>query len=139
MQKLRERLKDQKGFTLVEMLIVVAIIAILIAVSIPMVSGTLEKAREAVDDANYRDAAALGSIVYLQDPDDGAGTYLYYINDAQQGKLFKSGDTTTGYDKYVSRCTHDSRTEGSKSSKDKNIQVEVKDNGDVTVSWIAKS
>ncbi len=62
MWKLRERLKDQKGFTLVEMLLVVAIIAILIAVSIPMVSGTLDRARAAVDDANFRDAAGLGSI-----------------------------------------------------------------------------
>ena len=47
---LRGKFQNKKGFTLVEMLIVVAIIAILIAVSIPLVSTSLEKAREAVDD-----------------------------------------------------------------------------------------
>ena len=90
MWKLRERLKDQKGFTLVEMLLVVAIIAILIAVSIPMVSGTLDRARAAVDDANFRDAAALGSIMYLEsadEPSSVANTYYYYVSDTdKQGK-----------------------------------------------------
>lgn len=137
MRKLRERLKDQKGFTLVEMLIVVAIIAILIAVSIPMVSGTLEKARHAVDDANFRDAAALGSILYLQDPDNASGTYTYYTNEAQQGVLFKTGDTTTGYEQYVAQCTESSRTDGTQSSSGKKLQVVIAANGNVTVSWIS--
>lgn len=136
MWKLRERLKDQKGFTLVEMLIVVAIIAILIAVSIPMVSGTLEKAREAVDDANFRDAAALGSIEYLQDPDNAAGTYWYVVNDAQQGRI-ESAPTT---DIYTSQCTCVSGNHGKTgTSADKNIQVVVAADGDVTVEWKKKN
>lgn len=65
MKGLREKLQRHEGFTLVEMLIVVAIIAILVAISIPMVSSSLEKAREAVDQANLRDAIALGNIQYL--------------------------------------------------------------------------
>ena len=65
MNGLREKFRNKKGFTLVEMLIVVAIIAILIAVSIPMIGGALEKTREAVDDANHRDAIALGNIAFL--------------------------------------------------------------------------
>ena len=54
MKGLREKLRKHEGFTLVEMLIVVAIIAILIAVSIPMMNNALEKARHAVDEANIR-------------------------------------------------------------------------------------
>ena len=46
---LNRKLSKKSGFTLVEMLIVVAIIAILIAVSIPLVSQALEKARDATD------------------------------------------------------------------------------------------
>lgn len=58
MKNLKAKLRRDGGFTLVEMLIVVAIIAILIAVSIPMVAASLDKARQATDDANKR--AALG-------------------------------------------------------------------------------
>lgn len=70
MEKLQKKLKKQGGFTLVEMLIVVAIIAILIAVSIPMVSGALDRAKEATDAANVRAAKAAASITKL-DPGSG--------------------------------------------------------------------
>lgn len=45
---------DKKGFTLAELLIVVAIIVVLVAIAIPIFSGQLEKAREAADAANIR-------------------------------------------------------------------------------------
>ena len=48
----------QKGFTLAELLIVVAIIGVLVAISIPMFTSQLEKSREAVDLANVRSAYA---------------------------------------------------------------------------------
>ena len=46
--------KSKKGFTLAELLIVVAIIAVLAAVSVPLFSRQLEKSREATDAANIR-------------------------------------------------------------------------------------
>ena len=45
---------NNKGFTLMEMLIVVAIIAILIAIAIPTFTSSLNKARDASDEANAR-------------------------------------------------------------------------------------
>ena len=50
--------RGRKGFTLAELLIVVAIIGVLVAISIPIFSSQLEKAREATDLANIRSAYA---------------------------------------------------------------------------------
>ena len=49
---------SRKGFTLAELLIVVAIIAVLVAVAIPVFGSQLEKSREAADLANVRAAYA---------------------------------------------------------------------------------
>ena len=50
--------ENKKGFTLAELLIVVAIIAVLVAISIPIFTSQLEKSKEAVDAANLRAAYA---------------------------------------------------------------------------------
>ena len=50
--------KSREGFTLAELLIVIAIIAVLVAVAIPVFGSQLEKSREAADLANVRAAYA---------------------------------------------------------------------------------
>ena len=50
---------NKKGFTLAELLIVVAIIGVLVAISIPIFTTQLEKAREATDVANVRSSYAV--------------------------------------------------------------------------------
>ncbi len=49
---------NKKGFTLAELLIVVAIIAVLTAIAIPVFTSQLEKSKEATDMANIRSAYA---------------------------------------------------------------------------------
>lgn len=49
---------NKKGFTLAELLIVVAIIAVLVAIAIPVFTAQLEKSKEATDQANIRSAYA---------------------------------------------------------------------------------
>ena len=56
---------NKRGFTLAELLIVVAIIAVLTAIAIPVFSSQLEKSREATDLANIRSAYAALVSEYL--------------------------------------------------------------------------
>lgn len=70
------RQRNKRGFTLMEMLIVVAIIAILVAVAIPVFSAQLDNAREKVDDANLRSATSMAVVDYLSEGKKGEKTYI---------------------------------------------------------------
>ncbi len=83
---------NKKGFTLAELLIVVAIIGVLVAISIPIFTGQLEKARLATNQANARSAYAGATAEYLGQTATEAkgGTYEYLV---KEGKgTFKPSD-----------------------------------------------
>ena len=67
--------KNNKGFTLAELLIVVAIIAVLVAISIPVFTSQLEKARDATSVANMRSAYAEAQVSLLTGESAGNATY----------------------------------------------------------------
>ena len=67
-----KKFTNKKGFTLMEMLIVVAIIAVLVAIAIPTFAGQLEKANQAADAANIRAAYAEAALKALEN--DGTGS-----------------------------------------------------------------
>ena len=98
-QKLSKKLKKSGGFTLIEMLIVVAIIAILVAVSIPMVNSSLTSAKQATDDANERAAKAAAIADYLMNNTYLGTEKIYYYN-AKDGTVTtdtSKGDEIAGY------------------------------------------
>ena len=76
---------NKKGFTLMEMLIVVAIIAVLVAIAIPTFTTSLNKARVATDKANIRSgyASVMADVLtnkYEVDAADAKDTYTYHLN-----------------------------------------------------------
>jgi prepilin-type N-terminal cleavage/methylation domain-containing protein len=56
---------NKKGFTLIEMLVVIAIIAVLVSIIIPVVGNSNAKAQAATDAANLRSAKATLTIAVL--------------------------------------------------------------------------
>lgn len=140
--------KNNKGFTLAELLIVVAIIAVLVAISIPIFNAQLEKSREATDIANLRAAKAEAVAVYLLGDqndtsvtwktagDPGAGFEAYY--DADAGKLATSAPATK-YGKGTSTVGDSNNTMFGYVPGDavngKVIKVTVDANGACTFGW----
>lgn len=89
--------RKKKGFTLAELLIVVAIIAVLVAISIPIFTTQLEKAREATDEANIRAAYAAVSTDVLTDPkkDDTENHVTYTAGTGEKDGTYTVNVTAT--------------------------------------------
>jgi prepilin-type N-terminal cleavage/methylation domain-containing protein len=92
---LNRKIRNKKGFTLAELLIVVAIIGVLVAISIPIFTGQLQKARFGTNQANARSALSAASADWLATDDttkstwagdDGTGI-AYYTYDCGTGDL----------------------------------------------------
>jgi len=64
LQKLIERRRDEEGFTLIELMVVVLIIAILIAIAIPTFLGARTRAQDRQAQSNLRNAFAAEKVVY---------------------------------------------------------------------------
>lgn len=148
MNNLKKKLKKQHGFTLIEMLIVVAIIAILIAVSIPLVSTALEKAREATDAANERAAIALGTIAFASNEPGSAeaiaqgistagGEAYYIVTPASASGASSTGQLKAGFD--ISNPYGKGTEAGDVAQSRVGFILKVtanKNDGTVTVTWV---
>jgi prepilin-type N-terminal cleavage/methylation domain-containing protein len=85
--------KSRRGFTLAELLVVVAIIAVLTAVSIPIFTSQLNKSKNATNMANIKAAQNAAIVDYMSNDKNNA--YRKSIQD-------KYGNTiTVGYYSYV--------------------------------------
>lgn len=92
--------KNNRGFTLAELLIVVAIIAVLVAIAIPVFTTQLEKSRDAVSISNIRAAYAEAASTYLtsngHDVTEGKVTISASAKTASVTGVALKG-TTTGF------------------------------------------
>ncbi|MDD3402522.1 MAG: prepilin-type N-terminal cleavage/methylation domain-containing protein [Hespellia sp.] len=87
--------KDKSGFTLVELLVIIAIIGILAAISIPMIIGQLSKARAAACMANRKSIEDAFTIARITDTDS---TNEQLVVEAKQsvGGASKTGCPSAG-------------------------------------------
>ena len=104
--------KNNKGFTLAELLIVVAIIAVLVAIAIPVFSAQLEKSREATDIANVRSAYAEVMTNYLTS-NDSTTTIAVSAKQTITGWQGDSGYIEYFSDNATQSKTYDAKTSGS--------------------------
>ena len=93
MMKLMNKKLTKKGFTLAELLIVVAILAILVAVSIPIFTSKLHDAKDSTDLANIRAAKAAAVAEYMS-VDEPKGDAVFWY-DAKNGTVQQKTTTLT--------------------------------------------
>ena len=90
-KKKEQRKKNNRGFSLVELIVVIAIMAVLVAVTAPQFTKYVDKSRQSVDAttvANVVSAAQVGVADVVSYPDITSGTYVITISG--------SGTTITG-------------------------------------------
>jgi type IV pilus assembly protein PilA len=78
----RKRMRDDRGFTLIELMVVVLIIAILIAIAIPTFLGLRRRAQDRAAQSNLRNALTAGKAFYTDDE-----TYAGF--DAGEGEIIE--------------------------------------------------
>lgn len=131
-----KKLKSKNGFTLAELLIVVAIIGALVAISIPLFSAQVEKARAATDSANVRAAKAAASVDYMSNETINEVTYYY---DGENGNVITSEDTAKtleGYGQSNTDIDEDNASGVPRQNEVAGIVMVVINQQNVTASWV---
>lgn len=124
---------NKKGFTLAELLVVVAIVGVLVAISIPIFTNQLEKAREATDAANIRAAYAEVSANLLTEDDTTKYASLAQTvkakqtQDGWQGTDFNTDANTIGGQKVVASKKGWTVTPKKDDKGNYSVVIEVKD------------
>lgn len=144
--------RNRKGFTLAELLIVVAIIAVLVAISIPIFTSQMTKAKIAVDQSNVRSAKAAAAAEYMTNDESGDVKYIY-----DGSKVIKLGDNSSsntsymtadlrnllskdGYGKADGKDNKNSETGASGSPKGGYVEVTIdgdNNNNEIRAVWVS--
>ena len=135
---------NRKGFTLAELLVVVAILGILVAISVPLFSSRLEAAKKSTDEANARAAKAVAAALMMEDTaltggDDGDhGDHGVYYYDAENGTL-EDGSAITAYSKSAVGTQIEGVSNVIQSEKDI-LKVEIdRALSTITLTWTAST
>lgn len=74
LERMKKMIKKEKGFTLVELLAVIAILGIILAIAIPSVSGIIQSAEDDAHDSNVKLIENAGKLAYIAE-EDASDTY----------------------------------------------------------------
>lgn len=96
---MQSKMMNNKGFTLVELLVAVAIIVVLVGVALPVLSSSLEQAEEAQAIADCRTSVTAASIIALTNGPEYATTqnvqsYASVSGDVSKVAVDRSGDVS---------------------------------------------
>ncbi len=98
LQTLRKRLeRDEDGFTLIELMVVVLIIAILLAIAIPTFLGARERANDRAAQSSLRNAHTAAKTIYTDKQDYTAATDLELAKVEPSLKFEPAATASTGY------------------------------------------
>lgn len=122
----------KKGFTLAELLVVVAIIAVLVAVSIPIFTSQLDKARASTDAANVRSAKGAATTDYLSNGYEGTTVTYYY--DAANGKVTTDLTAAKAFDVYGKSTKDIDLDKATGIPKDQIVSITISESG-TTAAW----
>jgi prepilin-type N-terminal cleavage/methylation domain-containing protein len=119
---------NKKGFTLIEMLVVIAIIAVLVSIIIPTVSSATGKAKAATDAANLRSMLAEATTDYLNGQSEG---------DTNYGLVKLTVTETDGVKTYTFNCTAGPESKSVTGANGAKVYatIEVDDNGTLTARY----
>ena len=122
MKDMIKRMREDKGgFTLAELLIVVAIIMLLVVIAVPAFTGALDNARKASEEGNISNVKSVAAV--------------QYSNEISKGATPKAAASTVSGDYYVDK--NKDVVKGTAASADDmiagpfNVKADVDANGDI--------
>lgn len=104
MFRLVNKLKNKKGFTLIELIVVLAVLGIIMAIAVPRFIGVQADAEEAADENTYKMIASAAELYFAQNPSksevdvDDLDISAFKINDSSitEADIYVKYNSSTG-------------------------------------------